>query len=159
MRVVTEGLLTVSVVGSAVVYGTDVFCAMVMRPALAAVDDEVLVRTMGNIHRVADRRMPVPGAIGWIASALAGVSAFVDGQRKVSLLAAIAFAVLAVWMAIYIRVSAPINKQMTAAVGGGERIEVDARALQNRWDSVIYTRAGLQTVALLSLCLALRSTR
>jgi hypothetical protein len=33
----------IAVSGTAVVYGTDVFCAVVQRPALAAIDDRVLV--------------------------------------------------------------------------------------------------------------------
>lgn len=41
----------IAVLGTAVVYGTDVFCAMVQRPALARVDDRVLVAVMGNLHR------------------------------------------------------------------------------------------------------------
>lgn len=156
MRNITEGLLTVSVLGGAVVYGTDVFCAIVLRPALAAVDDNVLVQTIGNVHRIADARMPIPGAIGWIAAGLAAVTSLIDGDRKVTLLAALAFAFLAIWMAIYIRVSAPINKRLTAASQGDAPAGLDPRALQKRWDSVIYARAGLQTVALLSLCLAIR---
>ncbi|MGB8795381.1 MAG: DUF1772 domain-containing protein, partial [Mycobacterium sp.] len=51
----------IAVLGTAVVYGTDVFCAMVQRPALARVDDRALLAMMGNIHRYGDRRMPVPG--------------------------------------------------------------------------------------------------
>ncbi|PXX55564.1 uncharacterized protein DUF1772 [Nocardia tenerifensis] len=151
----TEGLLTLSILGSAVVYGTDVFCAMVLRPTLSKVSDETVLEVMGTMHGIADKRMPVPGAIGWVASALATVAALIDGQQRVALLSAIAFAALAIWMVIYVRVSAPINKRLTAAVGAGASAGIDPRALQQRWDSVITARAGLQTVALLTLCLAL----
>lgn len=61
-------LALISVLGTAVVYGTDVFCAVVLRPALAAVDDRALVTVMGNMHRYADRRMPAPGVLGGIAA-------------------------------------------------------------------------------------------
>jgi hypothetical protein len=37
----------IAVSGTAVVYGTDVFCAMVQRPALARIDDRALVGVMG----------------------------------------------------------------------------------------------------------------
>ena len=37
----------IGVLGTAVVYGTDVFCAMVQRPALAHIDDGALVAVMG----------------------------------------------------------------------------------------------------------------
>src|SRR6202007_1676583 len=48
-------------VGTGVVYGTDVFCALVQRPALTRVDDATLTAVTGNVHRFADRRMPAPG--------------------------------------------------------------------------------------------------
>ena len=65
----------IAVLGTAVVYGTDVFCAMVQRPALALIDDGALVAVMGNVHRYGDRRMPVPGVVGMIAAAAsAGVA-------------------------------------------------------------------------------------
>ncbi|MBO0865456.1 MAG: DUF1772 domain-containing protein, partial [Mycobacterium sp.] len=60
-------LALIAVLGTAVVYGTDVFCAMVQRPALARVDDRVLVAMMGNVHRYGDRRMPVPWVLGVVA--------------------------------------------------------------------------------------------
>ena len=43
-------LTLIAVLGTAVVYGTDVFCAVVQRPALAVVDDRALVAVMGNVH-------------------------------------------------------------------------------------------------------------
>ncbi|HEX4559854.1 MAG TPA: hypothetical protein VH166_11865, partial [Mycobacterium sp.] len=46
--------------------GTDVFCALVQRPALARVDDRALATVMGNVHRYGDRRMPIPGVLGII---------------------------------------------------------------------------------------------
>jgi hypothetical protein len=40
----------------------------VLRPALARVDDRTLVGATGYIHDYADRRLPVPGAIGLAAT-------------------------------------------------------------------------------------------
>ncbi len=60
----------IAVLGTAVVYGTDVFCAMVQRPALARVDDRALLAVMGNIHRYGDRRMPLPGVSAWWRAAV-----------------------------------------------------------------------------------------
>jgi len=61
--------------GAGVVYGTDAFCALVQRPALARVDDATLTAVMGNVHRLADRRMPAPGIVAAAAAAgLAGRS-------------------------------------------------------------------------------------
>ena len=65
----------IAVLGTGVVYGTDVFCALVQRPALAQVDDRALLAVMGNVHRYGDRRMPVPGVIGIAAAVVSAVFA------------------------------------------------------------------------------------
>jgi hypothetical protein len=64
------------------VYGTDVFCAMVQRPA--HVDDRALLVVMTNIHRYGDRRMPVPGVLGMLAAAISVVRSAGDmkGQNN-----------------------------------------------------------------------------
>jgi hypothetical protein len=41
----------IAVLSTGVVYGTDAFCALVQRPALARVDDATLTAVMGNVHR------------------------------------------------------------------------------------------------------------
>ena len=61
---ITRAAALIAVLSTAVVYGTDVFCAIVLRPALALVDDRALVVVMGRVHRYGDRRMPVPGVLG-----------------------------------------------------------------------------------------------
>ena len=53
---------------------------------------------------------------------------------------------MAVWLLIYRSVSAPVNRQLSAAAHDG-RIPGDARALRRQWDHVINARAALQTVA------------
>ena len=53
----------IAVLGTGVVYGTDVFCAMVLRPAFARIDDAALVAVTGYVHRDGDRRMPIPGVL------------------------------------------------------------------------------------------------
>jgi Domain of unknown function (DUF1772) len=144
----------IAVLGTAVVYGTDVFCAMVQRPALARVDDRVLVAMMGNVHRYGDRRMPVPGVIGIVAAAISAAFAAASGRWAQAGAAGIALGLLVVWLVIYLRVSAPINRQLTAAVGRPD-LPVNARALQHDWDRVITIRAVLQGLAVTALCAAL----
>jgi hypothetical protein len=63
----------VAIVSTGVVYGTDAFCALVQRPALARVDDATLTAVMGHVHRYGDRRMPAPGILGIITAAAAFV--------------------------------------------------------------------------------------
>src|SRR5206468_11734369 len=109
---------------------------------------------MGNLHRYADRRMPVPGALGLIAAATSAVLAGVAGRWTEAAPAAAAFGLLLVWIVLYVRVSAPINKQLTAAADIHDT-PANARVLQHNWDRVIVARATLQGLAVGALCLTL----
>lgn len=144
----------IAVLGTAVVYGTDVFCAIVLRPALAAIDDNALVAVTGSVHRYGDRRMPLPGVLGAAAAAASAVLAAVAAHWPQAIAAGIALVVLVMWIVLYTRVSAPINRQMTAAADTGQSLP-NGRALQAKWDSIIGARATLQGVAVAALCVAL----
>lgn len=120
-------LALTSVLATAVVFGTDVFCALVQRPALAAVDDRALVAVMGNVHRYGDRRMPVPGVLGGGAAVASATLFAVAGQWTQAILAVSAVAVLLAWIALYVRVSAPINRQLTAAAAAAGSQRMPAR--------------------------------
>ncbi|WP_156689400.1 DUF1772 domain-containing protein [Mycobacterium sp. Marseille-P9652] len=143
-----------AVLGTAVVYGTDVFCAMVMRPALSSIDNDALVAITGGVHRYGDRRMPVPGVLGIVATAVSAALAAVTEHWVQTVAAGAAFVLLAIWLVLYTTVSAPINRQLTAAADAGRTLP-DGRALQAKWDSIIDTRAILQGLAVASLCVAL----
>jgi hypothetical protein len=144
----------IAVLGTAVVYGTDVFCAMVQRPALAAIDDGALVAVMGNVHLYGDRRMPLPGVVGLLAAATSAALAAAAGRWDQAVPAATALALLLVWLALYAGISKPINRQLTAAATAGH-IPPDARALQGKWDRIINARAIVQGLAVASLCVTL----
>ncbi len=109
----------IAVLGTAVVYGTDAFCALVQRPALARVDDRSLVAVMGNVHLYGDRRMPLPAVAGIAAAAVSAAVAAVAGRWFAAIAAGAAVALLLVWILLYLRVSAPINRQLTAAAAAG----------------------------------------
>ncbi len=137
----------VAVATTALIYGTDLFCALVLRPAAAGAADSSVADLLGRVHEYGDRRLPVPGVISLIATALATAtsdtsSAYIGG--------AIALAALLAWLAIYTRISAPINKRLREAAAS-HTTPPDTRALQQRWDSVIWLRAILQAVALAGL--------
>ncbi|WP_293002781.1 DUF1772 domain-containing protein [Mycobacterium sp.] len=149
-----ELVAVIAVLSAAVVYGTDVFCAAVQRPALAEVDDAVLLAVMGNIHRYGDTRMPVPGVLGLVAAATSTALFAMSGRWTQAGAAGGAVGLLVVWLVIYLRVSAPINRQLTAAVDRSETI-ANVRALQQKWDAVINVRAALQGLAVASLCATL----
>ncbi len=144
----------VTVLGTGVVYGTDVFCAMVLRPALARVDDATLVTVMGHVHRYGDRRMVTPGVLGVVAAAVCTAAAAVAAQWAQAVAAGTALAALSMWLVLYLRISAPVNRQLTAASDTG-RLLPNGRVLQAKWDSIINARAVLQGVAVIAACLVL----
>ena len=144
----------VAVLGTAVVYGTDVFCATVLRPALATINGDAVVAVMGSVHRYGDRRMPVPGVLGVVGAAASMALAVVASHWAQAIAAVVALAALLVWLALYARVSAPINRQLTAAADAGQALP-NVRVLQAKWDSIIGARAALQGVAVAALCVVL----
>lgn len=144
----------VALLGIGVVFGTDAFCALVMRPALARVDDASLTSVMGNVHRYGDVRMPVPGVAGLVGSAVVAVLAALVGRGGAAVLAGVSLVLLVVWLVLYVRISAPVNRRLTAAADRGET-PADTRALQAGWDRIIVLRAALQGAALLGVAAAL----
>jgi Domain of unknown function (DUF1772) len=154
MRTLIEILASLAILANAVIYGTDVFGAIVMRPAIAAVDDRTLTQLLGHIHRIADRRFPAIGAAGLIAAMATAALAGASGHWVSAAAAALATLALVIFLAIYNRLSKPVNTALTAAALA-DRVPGDARQLQARWDSVINARVALQTLALAALCVAL----
>lgn len=144
----------IAVIANAVVYGTDVFCAIVLRPALAHVDDRAMAAVSGFVHRYGDRRMPVPGVVGLVVACASAALAALAGKWAQAVSAGVAVVLLSVWLLLYLRVSAPINRQLTAAAGSA-RVLPNVRLLQADWDRIINARAVLQGLALAALCLAL----
>jgi hypothetical protein len=147
-------LTLIAVLGTAVVYGTDVFCAVVQRPALAVVDDRALVAVMGNVHHYGDRRMRVPGVLGGVAAIASAALFAVAGRWPQTITAVCAVAILLAWIVLYARISAPINRQLTQAATS-RQVPANARALQSNWDRIITARATLQGLAVAALCLTL----
>jgi hypothetical protein len=146
----------IAVLSTGVIYGTDVFCALVQRPALARVDDPTLTAVMGNVHRFGDQRLPLPGILGILGAAAASVLAALAGQPIASATAGAALALLVIWLLLYLRVSAPINRALTAAADNHET-PANARTLQRNWDRIIVPRAILQGLATAALCVSLVS--
>lgn len=138
----------------AVIFGTDVLAAVVLRAVYAEVDARTLVQVVGRGHYYGDRRLPVVGVAGVVlTAATAALSAF-WGSAAAAILAAVALAALVVWLVLFGTVAKPINTTLTAAALAGT-VPADARALQDRWESIIPLRATLQGLALVLLCVAL----
>jgi Domain of unknown function (DUF1772) len=157
MEALIQTLAVVATMANATVYGTDYFSALVQRPALAHVDDAVLTDVMGQIHRFGDRRMPVPGVFGLLATVATAAAAGFDGRTTSAVAAAVAALALVVWLVVYNKVSAPVNKALTGAALDC-RTAADARGLQRTWDSVINVRVLLQAAALGAMCVALAAS-
>ena len=146
--------LALALLGAAAVYGTDVFFCVVGRTALTHVSDAALVETMGRLHEVADRRMPIFGVIG-----IVGALASIVFSRVSWLWALSAVAAQVVWIVVYRTVAAPVNAELTRQARA-HSVPTDARALQARWDSVIVARVLLMGLAVVALAGALvRSAR
>jgi len=143
-----------AVLACAAVYGADLFAAMVLRSALADVDDRTLTTIMGRVHYYGDRRMPIPFAASVVTSLLSLLTALMAGHTAAVVASAIAVLALLSWLTVYFHVNAPINRALIAATTNATTLP-DARTQQRRWNSVIPLRLTLQTIAMAALCTAL----
>ena len=124
--------------------------------AIAVGDTRSLVRaiTADDVRDVTQTLLYAKRLWGLLAAALAAVLALVTGRPVAAASAGLAFVLLVIWVLIYVRISAPINRRLTAAADA-HQTPADARELQRRWDAVIVPRAALQGVAVLALALSL----
>jgi len=151
MDLIIGATATFAILALAVIYGTDVVAAVVQRPVYAEIDDRSLVQVTGRGHYYGDRRLPIVGILGTIlTAATAGLSLF-WGTPLTGAMAVVALVALLVWLTLFARISAPINKVLTAAALADE-VPSNARALQARWESIIPLRAVLLGLSILLLC-------
>lgn len=152
LAIITTAIGAITAV--AVIFGTDVLAAVVLRAVYAEVDEPTLVQVVGRGHYYGDRRLPVVGIAGVVlTAATAALSAF-WGSPAAAVLATVALAALLLWLVLFSTIAKPINATLTAAALGGTA-PADVRALQDRWESIIPLRATLQGLALVLLCVAL----
>ncbi|MEV0060207.1 DUF1772 domain-containing protein [Nocardia sp. NPDC050718] len=155
MLVVTGQIIaTAAVLANAVVYGTDVCGAVIMRSVYRKLDDATVTVSAGWGHYYGDKRMPIVGVSGVVTAVLTLLIAVLAGQTGAAVAAGIAVAALLTWLAFYVRVAKPINTRQTAAALSGV-IPADARALQDKWDSILKYRVTLQFIAVAGLCAAI----
>ncbi len=143
-----------AVLANAVVYGTDVSCAVITRSVYRKLDDAAVTMSAGWGHYYGDRRMPIVGVSGVVVAVLTLLIALGAGQVGAAVAAGIAVTALVAWLAFYVRIAKPINTQQTAAARSGI-IPPNARALQDKWDSILKYRITLQFIAIAGLCAAL----
>lgn len=133
----------VTVLTAAIAFGTDVFFAIVGKKALSRSNDAAMLNVAGNMHEVADRRMPIVGGtaiLGTLYLAFSRGAGTHDGE-----LFLVALCCMLMHLLLFLRIAKPVNEKMREAVKYGRMLD-NARALQNRWDSVI----GLRAMALLT---------
>lgn len=146
-----DALSVLAVLSTGVVYGVDVFFAVIGRRALTESSDAAIADVMGHLHQVADAQMPIFGVMGLLATiALATVPPI---GTPAHWLAWSAIACLLVQLSLYLVVAKPINTKMTEAAQRKEVLS-NIRELQNRWDSVIVARAMAMTLAVCCLVTA-----
>ena len=153
MNAVTTIAAVTGVLAAGIIYGTDVFCALVQRPALAQLDDTTMAAAMGRLHQYGDRRLPTPGVIGILAAVTATAAAAASGSPGRAAAAGLALIAMVSWLGLYLRVAAPINHALTAAAIAHQTPR-NARALQTRWDSIINARALLMAAAVTGLVIS-----
>lgn len=155
MLIVTgQVIAAVAILANAVVYGTDVCGAVITRSVYRKLDDATVTVSAGWGHYYGDRRMPIVGAGGVITAVLTLLIALIAGQIGAAIAAGITVAALLSWLAFYVRIAKPINTQQTAAAQTGV-IPANARALQDKWDSILKYRVTLQFIAIAGLCATL----
>ncbi|NKY28913.1 hypothetical protein [Nocardia gamkensis] len=149
-----QAIAAAAVLSNAIVYGTDVSVAVITRSVYRKLDDAAVTVSAGWGHYYGDKRMPVVGVVGVVSAVLTLLIALVTGQIGAAIAAGITVAALFTWLAFYVRIAKPINSQQTAAARSGI-IPANARALQDKWDSILKYRVTLQFIAIAGLCAAL----
>jgi hypothetical protein len=112
-----------------------------------------MLETMGHLHEVADRRMPIFGIIGLAGCVLAVV---LIPTARVAVSTALAAQLL--WLAIYATVNKPLNTKMTEAARAGGFF-ADARGWQEHWESALPARSLLMGIALVALLVTIVAAR
>ncbi|MEV6774266.1 DUF1772 domain-containing protein [Nocardia sp. NPDC051030] len=154
LTVIGQTLAALAVLANAVVYGTDWCAALITRSVYRKLDDATVTASAGWGHYYGDKRMPIFGAGGVVTALLTVVVAAIGGHLAATVAAALALAALLLWLAFYVTIAKPINTAQTQAAQTGV-IPANARALQDKWDSILKYRVTLQTVALVGLLAAL----
>ncbi len=140
----------VAIICTAVVFGTDVFFALIGKESAIRSKESSIADIFGHFHELADVRMPFFGATALLTT-LAQVIFYgihsIPGKLSIAALFGMVSQLL-----IYILISKPVNVIMVDSVKYG-RVLNNIRELQERWDKVILWRAVSLLVAIICLIL------
>jgi len=143
----------VGILSTAVVLGTDMFFLTIGRPALRLASPSAGTEVMGFFHMFADARMPIWG----VSATLCNLLLAVFGRSEQRWFYFASLLMLIFFVAIYARLSKPINQIQTEAAKTGKSLN-NARALQASWDRSLIIRVPLLVVSLLAQCVVLLVT-
>ena len=73
--------LTIAILTTAVIYGTDMFHAVVVRKATALSKDTSIIDLIGHTHLIADQRMPAFGITSIISTVVCAMLNFENVYR------------------------------------------------------------------------------
>src|ERR1700722_10567544 len=111
-----------------------------------------MVNVVGNLHEIADKRMPLVGGTAILGTLYLLVFKGVGTADLTIFL--MAFAALLVHLMLYLVVAKPVNEKMKEAVKYG-RILMSAHELQKKWDSVIVFRSLALLIAIVCTLIGL----
>ncbi len=145
---VLHSLNGIAIICTAVVFGTDVFFALIGKKSAIKSKESSIADVFGHFHELADVRMPFFGATA-ILTTLAqfifyGIHS-IPGKLSMAALLGMVSQLL-----IYILISKPVNVTMVDSVRYG-RVLNNVRELQERWDKVILWRAISLLLAIVCL--------
>ncbi len=138
----------IAIICTAVVFGTDVFFALIGKKSVINSKESSVADVFGHFHEIADKRMPFFGVTALLATVLQIV---LYGIHSVSgILSAVALAGMISQLLIYMLISKPVNVTMVDSVKYG-RVLNNVRELQERWDKVTIWRALSLLLAIVCL--------
>ncbi|MCD8739136.1 DUF1772 domain-containing protein [Mucilaginibacter roseus] len=148
---INQILATLAVLAVGVVYGTDVFHAIVVKKAATLSSDKSIADLIGHTHLIADKRMPIIGATGLLSCLILTA---INYNIHIAMYSGLASVSLILHLVIYLTIAKPINQTMSKAALN-KQMPTNIRQLQQRWDSVIIYRAIALTIAMIALILGL----
>lgn len=148
---ISQILLVIANLSAGVIYGTDMFHAIVVRKATALSKDSSIADLMGHTHLVADKRMPGFGITALVCTVLCIILNV--HHTYMIWLSGGALLMLLSHLYLYMAIAKPVNKVMSDAVVNNI-VPANIRTLQNRWESVISYRAAFLMVAQVLLAVA-----
>lgn len=149
--IISQILLVIANLAVGIIYGTDMFHAIVVRKATALSKNSSIADLIGHTHLVADKRMPGIGITGVLCSALCIILNF--NHVYTACFSGAALLMLLSHLYLYTTIATPINKEMSDAAVNNI-VPANIRGLQTRWENAINYRAAFLTAAMLLIAVA-----